>query len=120
MEETDDRFYLAFSTIPGAGMGVFTRCNLKEGDRIEIIGVQIRNRAVSDRCTAFANSHKFKVNENLLLIPTGYAGMVNHSNFPNMKVEKFEGRMFLIAIKGILKGEELFHKYRDSYRWGTN
>ncbi len=110
MVERDDRFYLAASTIPGAGQGVFARVPLAPGDRFEVIGVLVPADSVSDRCSAFADHHKFRVG-NEVLIPLGYGGMANHSDQPNL-VKVIEGdRVYLVALRPIAAGEELCHCY---------
>jgi len=84
LDETDDRFEVRESSIPGAGQGVFAVKPLRSGDRLRVIGVFINRNSVSDQCTRFADEHKFRVGDRLL-IPAGFGGMVNHSaTAPNM------------------------------------
>jgi len=82
--EVDRRFYIASSSIPGAGQGLFARVPLAKGDELEVVGVLVRPRSMSDVCTHFADAHKVRVGKNLL-VPLGCAAMVNHSMKPNMK-----------------------------------
>ena len=111
-EETDQRFYIAPSTIDGAGSGLFAKLALRVGDRLEVIGVLVRRESVADRCTHFADTHKFRVGDHLL-IPLGYGGMVNHSGTPNLE-KAFEGdRIFLQASRDIAADEELFFTYTE-------
>lgn len=113
IDETDDRFELRPSTIPGAGLGVFARIDLPAGATLEVIGVLVRRESVSDRCTHFADCHKFRVGDKLL-IPVGYGGLVNHSAEPNLE-KRIEGeRVFLRALRPIAAGEELFFRYPDA------
>jgi SET domain-containing protein len=78
-----------------------------------VIGVLIRADSPSDTCTAYADQHKFRVGD-FLLIPVGYGGMVNHSQTPNLK-KCIEGhRVYLQAMRTIHPGEELFFRYPDS------
>jgi hypothetical protein len=108
--EDDPRFLIDRSTIPGAGNGLFTKEPLAEGDRLEVLGVLVPADSPSDACTSYANRHKFRVRE-LLLIPLGYGGIVNYSGSPNMK-KVIEGhRVYLQALRPIDRGEELFFKY---------
>src|SRR5437899_12818876 len=83
LDETDDRFELRASTIPGAGLGVFARVDLPAQAMLEVIGVLVRRESVADRCTHFADRHKFRVGDRLL-IPAGFGGLVNHSANPNL------------------------------------
>jgi hypothetical protein len=72
--------------------------------------VRVRRESISDRCSHFADTHKFR-NGDYLLIPLGYGGMVNHSAVPNME-KVFEGdRIYLQATRDIAPGEELFFTY---------
>jgi hypothetical protein len=112
VHETDDRFCLQPSTIPGAGLGCFARVPLLTGDRLEVIGILIEPGSAADRCTTYADEYKFRV-DGQLLIPCGYAGMVNHAAEPNVRKMEEQGRLFLEAIRDIAAGEELFFMYSD-------
>jgi len=83
VEETDTRFYVKESTIPNAGFGLFAKELLKKDDFLEVIGVQVPKDGISDQCTQFAGNYKFaaiqKVGFDRLVVPLGYAGMINHS-----------------------------------------
>lgn len=115
LKETDPRFRLGPSTVPGAGIGVFTVVPLDQGDRFEIIGFWVAAESVADQCTAFANHHKFRVGDELL-VPVGFGGMVNDSDTPNLIKEVDEGRIYLRALRRIDIGEELFHTYNAQAR----
>ncbi len=111
IHEPDSRFELKPSTIPGAGLGVFARVDLAPGDELEIVGILVPRDSVADRCTHFADGHKFQVGNDHLLIPCGFGGMVNHAHDPNMfRVVKGE-RVVLQVLRSIRAGEELFHRY---------
>jgi uncharacterized protein len=109
----DDRFCLRESTIPGAGLGVFTRVPLRKGDRLEVVGVRVKPGSMADRCSSFADQHKF-VHADWLIIPLGLAGMVNHSADPNMVRHEEGGKLFLQALRDIAADEELFHAYNEA------
>jgi uncharacterized protein len=112
-DNDDTRFYLKKSTIRGAGLGVFTRVPLGKGDCLEVIGVRVKPGSVADRCSSFADRHKF-LHADWLIIPLGFAGMVNHSATPNlMRCEK-GGKLFLEALRDIAADEELFHAYHEA------
>jgi hypothetical protein len=113
VEETDDRFALGPSTVSGAGFGVFTRTELPAGATLEVLGVLVPRESVSDRCTHFADNHKFRVGDKLL-IPVGYGGLVNHSMNPNLEKVIAGDRVFLRAVRPISAGEELFFRYPDA------
>ena len=112
LTEADPRFYLAPSTIPGGGQGLFAKVALPAGDLFEAIGVLISSGSIADACTHFADAHKFRVGDNLL-IPIGYAGMVNHSRQPNLEKVVAGDKVFLRALRDIEAGAELFFTYSD-------
>lgn len=113
LEETDDRFELRPSTIPAAGLGVFTRVELPSGAMLEVIGVLVKRESISDRCSHFADHHKFRIGDKLL-IPVGFGGLVNHSTEPNLEKVIEDDRVFLRSVRPIAGGEELFFRYPDS------
>jgi hypothetical protein len=115
IDDPDARFAIGPSTIAGAGNGLFARLPLATGDRLEVIGVLVQADSTSDRCTHFADAYKVRVG-NLLLIPLGYAALVNHSPCPN--VEKvIEGeKVYLRALRDISPGEEVLFTYSDYAR----
>lgn len=108
-----DQLELRKSTIKGAGLGVFAKEDLLPGYIINVIGLSVSRGGIHDKCTSFANSHKFVINKNTLLIPYGFGGMVNHSDNPNMEkvVDKKLDMITLITTRAIKAGEELFWKY---------
>lgn len=113
VDEADERFELRPSTIPGAGLGVFARADLPAGSTLEVIGVLIRRESVSDRCTHFADHHKFRLGDKLL-IPLGLGGIVNHSTNPNLEKVIDGERIVFRALRPISAGEELFFRYPDA------
>lgn len=113
LDDADDRFELRPSTVPAAGLGVFARAALPAGATLEVVGVFVRRESVSDRCTHFADHHKFRVGDRLL-IPVGYGGLVNHSRDPNLEKVIDGDRVFLRALRAVAAGEELFFRYPDA------
>lgn len=113
INETDDRFIVGPSTLLGAGKGLFARVPLAAGDRLEILGVLVERDSASDECTHFADEHKVRVGDRLLLIPLGFGGMANHSAEPNMEKVVDGERAFLQALRPIEPGEEVFFRYTE-------
>lgn len=111
VNETDPRFYIADSTIPGGGNGLFAKVPLAQGDRFAVIGVLIERDTETDKCTHFADQHKLRVGEDFLLIPLGYGGMVNHSSTPNLEKVTEGIELYMSALRDIEAGEELFFSY---------
>lgn len=111
VNEEDGRFYVADSTIPAAGNGLFTKVPLSKGDRLEVIGVIVRRDSISDRCTHFCDHHKFRVGEDLLLLPLGFGAMANHSLSPNLLKVSEGDRVYLEALRDLAANEEVFFTY---------
>jgi hypothetical protein len=109
--ESDPRFYIADSGIPGAGRGLFAKVPLVAGDQLQVIGVLIPADTTSDECTRYADEHKFRVGD-LLLIPVGYGAMVNYSSqAPNMEKVVDGNAVCLRTLRPIDAGEELLFCY---------
>lgn len=110
VSEDDDRFYIAESHIPGAGDGLYARVPLERGTRLAVVGVLIAADSVADRCTRYADEHKYRVGD-YLLIPLGYGAMANHSSTPNV-AKVVEGHdVHLQALRDIEADEELCFAY---------
>lgn len=130
IEETDRRFYIAESTIPNAGMGLFAAQDLQQGDFLEIIGVMVKRDSVSDRCTAYANPYKFGARPGptpeYLVVPMGYAGIVNHAPQPELKNSEIRankgskrnaaaGQVVYLFLRDIAKDEEILGDYGENW-----
>jgi hypothetical protein len=109
-EEHDSRFYVAASTLRGAGQGLFAKAALAKGEMLEVVGILIPADSVSDRCTSYADVYKFRVGADLL-IPTGYGGLANHSASPNMEKIITGKQVYLRALRPIEQDEELLYLY---------
>src|SRR3989344_2070147 len=108
----NSRFIVRKSTIKGAGLGLFAGKYLKKGSELKVNGVLIRRGSAADRFTHYADRHKFRVGGHVLM-PTGFAGMANHSFAPNME-KKIRGKLvYLKALRSVAKGEELFFTYAN-------
>ena len=115
VDESDPRFYVAPSAIPGAGQGLFARVPLPAGERLAVTGMIVRRGSASDHCTAFADEYKFRVG-NDLLIPCGVAAMANHSSQPNLRKVIEEDALFLELTRDVTTGEELCFAYSEYAR----
>jgi hypothetical protein len=114
IEEIDERFYIAPSTLPNAGYGCFAKFFISKGSWLEIIGVYIKTNGIADQCTEYAKRYKFAGGPqmNAKIVPMGYGGMVNHSDDPKLK------NCELIFDKGINKrsqhaGQVVYKFLRD-------
>ena len=110
LNETDDRFYVDDSTLPGTGKGLFAKMPLRKGDKLAVIGVLVPADSVSDVCTYYTDAYKFRVGDHLL-IPVGYGAMVNHSVSPNLEKVVDGVQVYLRVLQSVQAGEELFFTY---------
>ena len=109
--DTDLRFYTAPSTIPAAGMGLFAKVPLAVGDELLVVGFLLASGSIEDECTRYADAYKFRVGDQLL-VPCGYAGMVNHSSqIANMEKVIVGETVYLRTSRSIDANEELFYCY---------
>jgi len=115
LDETDDRFYAAPSTLPGAGRGLFARVPLRAGERLAVVGVLVRRDSDADRYTAFADEYKIRAGD-YLLIPCGVAGMANDSAQPNLEKVIEGDTVFLELLHDVTAGEELCFAYSSYAR----
>ena len=115
IDEPDDRFHAAPSTIPGAGQGLFARVPLRAGDRLIVVGVRVRRDSAADRYTAFADAYKLRAGDDLV-IPCGAAAVANHSSQPNLR-KVVEGEMVYLELRrDVAAGDELCFAYSDYAR----
>lgn len=130
IEETDNRFYTAPSTIPDAGLGVFAAQDLPAGSFLEIIGIQVKSKSIADQCTHYANHYKFGAkagkSPDRLIVPMGYGGIVNHAPKPELKNAEIRtnkgptknpaaGQVVYFFLRDIQKDEEILGDYGESY-----
>ncbi len=115
LTETDDRFEVRPSAIPGAGLGLFARVPLAAGDFLRVVGVLIDADSVADRCTHFADEHKYRVGDRLL-IPVGFGAMANHSDAPNAEKVIEGDEVRLRFTRPIAAGEEIVWRYSEYAR----
>lgn len=116
LDEIDDRFYVAPSTVAGAGHGLFARVPLSPGDRLAIVGVTIARDSLADRCTAFADAYKLRLGEQLLVIPCGFGAMINHSSRPNLQKLVDGDTLSVTVVRPVAAGEELLLAYSEYAR----
>ncbi|MFM7128734.1 MAG: hypothetical protein ACKO5E_03450 [bacterium] len=110
--EQDTRFYIAESTIRKAGNGLFAAMDLAAGSRLAVTGVQMKPGSTTDICTAWADEYKIRF-DNILVLPTGFAGMINHSSKPNLRKLIENGLYFFVLENAVASGSELFIEYSE-------
>jgi len=127
IDENDDRFYIARSTQPEAGRGLFASRDIEEGDCLEVKGVMVDKGSPADSCTAYADAFKFAADYAGVytrhIIPMGYAGIVNHAN--NKEEQNVEIRHIMRGgkkvcvyqfVKPVAAGQEILGDYGDDWR----
>ena len=124
------------------GWGIFAKTLIPQGTRIiEYVGEKITKKEADRRgpmLVKYAKQHKelgavylFELNRRYDIdghVSYNTAKYINHSCDPNCEIDIIRGKIWVIALRDILKGEELFYNYGydlDSYddhpcRCGTN
>jgi len=124
-EEEDTRFYIDQSTLPNAGYGCFAKEFIKKSDWLEVSGVYVKTGSIADECTHYAMRYKFAGSPelNAKIIPMGFAGLVNHTDDPNLQNCQLEfskslvkrsdhsGQVVYKFIRDVMPGEEILGNY---------
>lgn len=127
IKEKDERFYIAESTQPGAGRGLFASKEIREGDRLEVTGVMVDKGSPADLCTSYADAFKFAADYEgkytRHIIPMGYAGIVNHANEKqnqNVEIRHISRGGDIVCVyyflRSVAKDEEILGDYGDDWR----
>ena len=127
VQEKDERFHVAESTQPGAGKGLFASRDIKKGEDLEVVGVEVEMGSAADLCTAYADAYKFAADYSDAytshIIPMGYAGMVNHANEDkdrNVEIKYVKKKGVVVCVYRFLRdvaaGEEVLGDYGDGWR----
>ena len=101
--------------IKGKGRGVITTRAIKRGKLVEASPViRMKKRDRLDRSTVLSH-YPFEWNQPpyMQAFPLGFAGLLNHSDTPNCKIESdIEGEVLCTyALRNIEAGEELVWNY---------
>ena len=102
-------------------LGLFAGRDIKKGEKvIEYKGRKLTHKQVEED-DRFDNSkaiYLFTLNERYVLdgdTKTNTAKYINHSCDPNCEVDIIKGKIWIIAIKDIKKGDELSYDYGFGY-----
>jgi len=102
-------------------LGLFAKTDIKKGEKvIEYKGKKFTHKQVEEN-DRFDNSkaiYLFTLNERYVLdgdTKTNTAKYINHSCDPNCEVDIIKGKIWIIAIKDIKKGDELSYDYGFGY-----
>ena len=101
--------------IDGKGRGVVANRPIRKGKLIEagpVIRMKKKDK-IADDCVLSNYPFEWDDKPYTRAFPLGWAGLLNHSNKPNCKIEcDIEGEVLTIyALKNIKKGEELVWNY---------
>ena len=102
-------------------LGLFAKSDINKGEKvIEYKGRKYTHKQVEEN-DRFDNSkaiYLFTLNERYVLdgdTKTNTAKYINHSCNPNCEVDIINGKIWIIAIKDIKKGDELSYDYGFGY-----
>ena len=102
-------------------LGLFAKSDINKGEKvIEYKGRKFTHKQVEEN-DRFDNSkaiYLFTLNERYVLdgdTKTNTAKYINHSCDPNCEVDIINGKIWIIAIKDIKKGDELSYDYGFGY-----
>jgi len=102
-------------------LGLFAKGDINKGEKvIEYKGKKFTHKQVEED-DRFDNSkaiYLFTLNERYVLdgdTKTNTAKYINHSCDPNCEVDIIKGKIWIIAIKDIKKGDELSYDYGFGY-----
>ncbi len=109
--ETDTKYYVKESNIENAGMGLFAKEQLPVRTRLEVVGVLVQKDTPGELCTRYARDYRFFYDENTMLVPTGWAGMANHSTRFNSVLIKVEDTLYIEMLREIKQDEEIVYEY---------
>ena len=135
-EESDDRFYIGWSSIKNAGRGVFAAKRILAGDKLLITGVLVDVNSEAQVTTAFLNRYKFAAHPEIIdgvvhqgrysICPLGYAAIVNHTSnkkLQNVEIRyseedlslqnKYADRAYYCFLRDVEKGEEILGRYGE-------
>ena len=113
-------FVVRRSTIPGAGLGLFTNRSLRKDDRIMEYGgslEKIRLRKTTHDCTGYCFEITDRIHLNGSAPSSGLARYINDARGRrNNLISALCGtRVLLYALRDIRKGDELFLDYGKTY-----
>lgn len=115
IKKKDDRFTIMRAE-RGAGFGLKTKISFKKGDFvIEYVGIKRLNKEIEYH----TGKYLFEIDDTYTIDGSprwNTARYINHSCRPNCEVEiDKNGKILVMAIKNIKKGEELTYDYGKEY-----
>ena len=106
--------YLVFEGSPIHGIGAFARSHISRGTRVvEYVGEVITKEESLRRCE-LNNEYIFSLDEERDIdgnVSWNPARLINHSCAPNCEAVAEAGRIWIVATRDILAGEEITFNY---------
>lgn len=118
---SEEHFQVKPSSIPGIGLGLFTKVALKKGDTIGHYQGKILNDKLANSNQYIGSLYLLWVCKDFWIYGEGkeanYTRYMNHSIRPNIQlITSFRWKTArFAALKKIQPGEELFFNYGDEY-----
>lgn len=109
LEETDNRFYVDYSTIPNANKGLFAKEKISKGETIEIIGVYVKRRGATDICIEYTSRQRY-IFKDFYVVPIGFAAMINFTPYKEKENVICVGtdRAYLEITQDVQPDQEIF------------
>ncbi len=121
--------YIEVRTSKIHGTGIFAKCLIPKGARIiEYVGERITKAEAERRASQVIDRHKkneisgavyiFELNKRHDIdgdVPYNTARYINHSCDPNAEVDIIRGKIWIIALRDIPQGDEIFYNYGYEY-----
>lgn len=113
-----EKIYVSISKVPDSGRGVFARIDIKKGEIIEVCPViEIPKHDFANVNQSFLVTYFFSFgkDKDQLVVALGFGSIYNHTYEPNAtyRQKAEEQIMEFIALKDILKDEEITVNYND-------
>jgi SET domain-containing protein len=128
LQRTTSQFIIVKSSLIH-GRGVFAKKDIPKGTKIvEYVGKKITKKQAEELVAISIARHKkirsvgavyiFELNKKFDIdgdVPYNAARHINHSCDPNCEVDIICGKIWIIALKDIAQGEEIFYNYGYDY-----
>ncbi len=94
------------------GKGLFAKCDIKDGEVIFQIKGKLITFVEDDELDSQTKSNTIRFSKTNFINPEGkLSELINHSCNPNSKVYKKNNKLFISAIKSIMKNKEITFDY---------
>ena len=121
---SSDKVYIAQSTIPNAGRGVFARVDINKGEIIErcpIIEIPTDDQSSINETMLVTYIYYMGKNKSRLILALGFGSIYNHASLPNAVYKEMQKQKTIdfIAIQEIKKDHEITVNYNQGNKNDT-